>query len=370
MSGPDAGVRLAATQTRKREQRRFVARFALVVVAAVVGVAAAVCGVTWVAKSRSAKSVVGVTAAQRPVAVSSMTAETNATVAEVPSVVGLSLDEAEIVLRAVGLTLVRSDEGTTASSRPAITSQTPAPKALAKLGSVVEVGVPVFVGSAGRPESSATKKGRIYVVCIDPGHQAHTDQGLEPLGPGSSVLKPKVTGGSTGVVSGVPEYEIALEIATNLQARLEAAGVKVVMTRTTNDVDISNSERAKIADDAKADLFIRIHADGNTDPNSCGVSSAYPASNTWTKPIYSASKRAARVIQASLVRTTNAVDNGALERSDIAGFNWSTVPAVLVEAGCLSNVVEDRLLSSPQYQDRVADGIAQGTLTFLQAKGR
>ena len=49
----------------------------------------------------------------------------------------------------------------------------------------------------------------------------------------------------------------------------------------------------------------------------------------------------------------------------MAGFNWSTVPALIVECGFMSNPVEDRLLASDAYQDRLADGIAAGVLEYL-----
>jgi len=51
---------------------------------------------------------------------------------------------------------------------------------------------------------------------------------------------------------------------------------------------------------------------------------------------------------------------------DLSGFNWSTVPTVLVECGFLSNPVEDRLLASPHYQDKLATGIADGVMAYLE----
>ncbi len=114
------------------------------------------------------------------------------------------------------------------------------------------------------------------VVCIDPGHQKRSNMSAEPIGPGSDEGKPKVTGGTTGVKTRLPEHEVTLQISMNLKERLEEAGVKVVMTRTTNDVDVSNSERAAIANKAKADLFVRIHADGSPDQKKSGHLHAVP----------------------------------------------------------------------------------------------
>lgn len=368
---PGDHSRVAAALARRAGRRK---RTAVAVVAGLLVVLLAVAGAWGVPRLKRMENPVpakgggvrtATVATATPAAV-----ETSAAVAEVPSVVGLTVDEATIVLRAVGLTLHQSQEGTVSAGKPQIASQMPEAGALAALGSVVDVAVPLALGKPTQTSGSSKSAPPRFVVCIDPGHQAHSDSGLEPLGPGSPVLKPKVTGGATGVASGVAEYEVALELATNLQSRLEAAGVRVVMTRTTNDVDLTNVERAKIADDAKADLFIRIHADSSTDPSACGVSTLYPAMNVWTRPIYPSSKKAAKIVQASVVHSTGAPDNGAEERADLAGFNWSVVPSVLVEAGFLSNSVEDRLLSSPRYQDQVAQGIADGALTFLRTRGR
>ena len=91
----------------------------------------------------------------------------------------------------------------------------------------------------------------------------------------------------------------------------------------------------------------------------------FPATNQWTKPIAGASRKAAALIQQHVVSDTGVQDDGSASRSDVAGFNWSTVPAVLVQAGYQSNPVEDRLLASPHYQDELAKGMAEGVLAYL-----
>ena len=206
-----------------------------------------------------------------------------------------------------------------------------------------------------------------YRVCVDPGHQTHADSTPEPIGPGATTTKPSVSSGATGVSTRVPEYKLTLIIAMKLRARLEAKGITVVMTRTINDVNISNSERAKIANNAHANLFVRIHCDGSTSSSVRGISTLYPAPNAWTTPIAAPSKSAAITVQSALVRATGAVNRGAIQRSDLAGFNWSTVPSVLVESGFLSNPTEDRLLSTAAYQDKLATGMAAGVESYLAA---
>ncbi len=106
---------------------------------------------------------------------------------------------------------------------------------------------------------------------IDAGHQAQTQNTeLEPVGPGSSEMKSKVSSGTAGTVTGTPEYQVTLDVSLKLQAILEERGYSVRMVRTANEVDISNSERAALANDNKADVFVRIHCDGSEDPSGAG----------------------------------------------------------------------------------------------------
>ncbi len=202
-------------------------------------------------------------------------------------------------------------------------------------------------------------------VCIDPGHQARANLNLEPIAPGSSRMKEKCKGGASGVSSGVFEYKITLQIAFKLKNLLERSGIAVVMTRETDDVNISNIERATIANSIGADLFIRIHCDGGSDPSVSGITTFYPAKNQWTESIYLESLRAARLVQRELVKSCNCRNDGIVPRSDFTGFNWSNVPVILTEVGFLTNPEEDRLLNSEEYQWKVAQGIRNGVMRYF-----
>lgn len=205
------------------------------------------------------------------------------------------------------------------------------------------------------------------MVVLDPGHDLHANLATEPIGPGSTTRKIKDGGGTHGAASGLTEAELNLRVALRLRALLERAGVRVLMTRTkTAGTSIGNVARARIANRARAALFLRIHADGSTDSSTRGTHTLYPALRRgWTDDVYEPSKRAARVVQSEVVRALGFPDRGLQERSDFTGFNWSNVPVILVELGFMTNQTEDRLLSTAAYQRRAAFGLCRGTLRFL-----
>lgn len=214
---------------------------------------------------------------------------------------------------------------------------------------------------------AATGQAPAPVVVIDPGHDLRANSATEPIGPGSTTRKIKDGGGTHGVVSGLREAELNLRIALRLRPLLERAGVRVVMTRTkTAGTSMGNIARARIANRSGAKLFLRIHADGSADPSARGTHTLYPALRRgWTDDVYPASKRAAGIVQAELVRAIGFPDRGLQERLDFTGFNWSDVPVILAELGFMTNPTEDRLLATGTYQRRAALGLCRGTLRFL-----
>jgi N-acetylmuramoyl-L-alanine amidase len=213
---------------------------------------------------------------------------------------------------------------------------------------------------------------RAPVVVLDPGHDLHANLETEPIGPGSSTQKIKDGGGTRGVVTGLSEAQLNLSVALRLRSLLQHAGLRVVMTRTaTAGTSIGNVARARIANRARAALFLRIHADGSTDPETGGTHTLYPAFHRgWTDDIYSASKRAARLVQSEEVRALGFPDRGLQERTDYTGFNWSNVPVILVEMGFMTNPTEDRLLATSAYERRAAVGLCRGALRFLGRTAR
>jgi N-acetylmuramoyl-L-alanine amidase len=202
----------------------------------------------------------------------------------------------------------------------------------------------------------------IPLICLDPGHGTLSAVGrqTEPIGPGSKVQKIKDGGGAPG------EAPVALAIALRTRALLQRDGYRVAMTRTGPTYAGGNIARARFCNLRHAALMIRIHADGSTDPSQHGIKTLVPALHRgWTDDIYARSLRAGRDVQSALVRSTRATNDGILFRSDLTGFNWADVPAVLVETGFMTNPTEARLLRTPAYQLKVARGLAAGAQAFL-----
>ena len=237
-----------------------------------------------------------------------------------------------------------------------------------KLRTLLFVALATLAAGAERLDGGAATGGSRPVVALDPGHDAAPNTATEPIGPGSPIRNVKDGGGTRGVVSGTPEAVVNLDVALRVRALLRRAGLAVVMTRTrTQGRSLGNVARARIANRAGAALFLRIHADGSPDPRRHGTHTLYPARRSgWTDDIYGASRRAAAVLQREVVRALGSRDLGLSERRDITGFNWADVPAVLVELGFLTNPREDRLLSTPAYRRRAAQGLCRGTLRVLR----
>ena len=203
------------------------------------------------------------------------------------------------------------------------------------------------------------------LICLDPGHGTPPAVGAqtEPIGPSSRVVKIKDGGGAAG------EAEVNLAIAKRTRTLLLRAGYRVAMTRTGTTFRYGNGgniARAQFCNVRHAALMLRIHADGAVSPRAHGISTLYPAFHRgWTDDIYARSLHAARAVQRSLVQATGAANLGLVPRSDLTGFNWANVPAILVEAGFLTNPTEHRRLESSAYQWRVARGLVAGVRSEL-----
>lgn len=197
-------------------------------------------------------------------------------------------------------------------------------------------------------------------ICIDPGHQIKGNYNKEQCAPWSDALKTKCTSGTTGNFTGVDEYIINLQIAEKIRNKLVDLGADVLMTRQSHEVDISNIERAKMANEYGADITLRIHCNSAASSTAEGIDLFVRGKGTGTQEYLAQSDKDYAIAADLLEYICNAT--GARKRyvhktDDYTGINWCENTCIIIECGFLSNEKEDKLLNSAEYQEKIAEGI-------------
>ena len=211
------------------------------------------------------------------------------------------------------------------------------------------------------------------VVGIDPGHNGlnYSAPGVidQPVFNGTGTETCDTTGTATD--GGYTEAQYNFNVATYLQADLEAEGAAVVMTRTSNSgVGPCVTTRAAIINAAHADVAVDIHADGGP-AGGRGFAVLEPVADGPNDGVIASSATFAGILRDAFaagtpmpVSTYDGVD-GLEPRSDLAGLNLTTVPKVLIECGNMRNATDAGLLVSPSFQQAAAAAMAQAITEFL-----
>lgn len=180
-----------------------------------------------------------------------------------------------------------------------------------------------------------------------------------PNGSPLVVLDPGHGGDHNGAeYGGVKEKDLNLAIASKTASLLEAEGVTVRMTRSI-DQSVDLYARSGLANTLGADLFVSVHCNASVEHNDAlGVYTCAYSQGTdgW---------QLAQILRETMLDATGAADFGMEERPNLAVLRTAQVPAALVECGFMSTPSELALLTQPEYQDKLARGIADGILACL-----
>lgn len=163
------------------------------------------------------------------------------------------------------------------------------------------------------------------------------------------------------------EKRITLLTARLVKQYLEQLGYHVVMTRSTDNF-ISLPRRVEIAKQAQGNIFVSVHYNSSRSPEAKGIEVFFFDSKE-NKTRANASKKLADSILNRLIRKTSANSRG-VKKGNFYVIRENTMPAVLVEGGFISNPKERALLKSRDYQEKIAQGIADGVDQYFKARWR
>ena len=195
-----------------------------------------------------------------------------------------------------------------------------------------------------------------YCVVIDPGHQETANKDPEVMSSAMGGSKDKSAQGYVGTVSGKDESEINLETALLLKAYLESLGCEVYLTRETNDVDISNKERAEFAVQHDPDVFIRLYCNAANDSKTSGSEVIVPSSGKYAQQLTAWGEKLGKALESY----TGSAFGGCKASGNYTGLNWaSEVPSFMIRMGYLTNSDDEANLLDEEYRFKECQAIAE-----------
>ncbi len=170
------------------------------------------------------------------------------------------------------------------------------------------------------------------------------------LDPGHGGTNPGAIG-----INGLNESEVTLDVALRTGRLLQAEGYTVNFSRTT-DVNVSLSERARLANEWGADYFVSIHCNSNVNP-------IYKGTETFFYREGSVAEDFALVVNNALVEEIGTRNLGIFS-ANFAVLRLTRMPAILVELAFLSNPEEADLLATDSFRQKCAIGLSRGIIDF------
>lgn len=210
-------------------------------------------------------------------------------------------------------------------------------------------------------------------VALDPGHNGgNADAGsriLQQVADGRGGTKSCNTAG-TRALSGYPEHQFTLEVATALAERLERLGAEVEMTRTEDDgvgpcVDV----RGRFAEDVDADLMLSLHGNGSASTEARGffaIVSNPAVSPSQETPSLELAQDMIDALAGAGLQPSTVVGDAISERDDLATLNFARRPAVLLELGEMRNPDDAALMQSEEGQAQYVVGLTAGVLAWTE----
>lgn len=206
------------------------------------------------------------------------------------------------------------------------------------------------------------------LIVLDPGHTAQLSGETEQNGPGSTEMKARDTLGTAGAATGLHEYELNLTVCRKLQKEMENRGYQILLTHDTNDLVMGNIERAQVANENHADIYLRVHADGSTSSAAEGAMTiSITQENPYHPELYEESYRLSKILIDRYCEVTGRKNRGVWQTDTMSGNNWSEVPCTLIEMGFMTNPEEDEWMASEDGQALIVQGIADGVDDYFAA---
>ena len=199
------------------------------------------------------------------------------------------------------------------------------------------------------------------IVMIDPANQAVVNAEQVEIGPNTEVTKQGASTGNVGTTLGTKESELNLTYANLLKTELESRGYQVLLTRDTDQINLSNKDRALLANDSEATVYVRIQMNFSENSSLTGVMGVcMPEDSAFNSGLYKDSYRLTTRLIEGVLNNTACTNQGIYETDQMTAINWSEKPVALIKLGYLSNADEEAKLVDTSYQQEIIKGLADG----------